>query len=637
MKKLVLCGLALLGSAAAHAQLAPTGGPDTFGYTWKTSTAPGGPTYRWVDIRARGTRVQGLDDDNLAPTPLVLPFNFPFYLRDFNQVRVGSNGYLAFTYPGGPAPASLAQPFPTIPTPTDAQRAFAAGYVADLNFATAGVNSANPAQCYSLANADSLVVTYINVPFWERVPAGQPDYRGSNTFQIIISRLDSSITYQYQAMDPAPPAPGAGAPTATVVGIEDLTGIIGLEAGVNTLPADGTAIKFYRPRTTTFQFTDVASNGFNNTEGASFFTVLGQPMTVKASFSNSGNTNVGAFTVTSRITNRSGSSVALNNQTAMVPGLRAQRDTIVTFANTYTPSTTAPSLGTGAFKVVNRVQLTGDQFIGNNEKISMFVVVDTASGAETVLSYDDEPFTGAMGFGAGVYFQPPFYPAQILASEATLLTPMGAPAPSGVHVTVYADNGPNGTPGTVLYSDSIQQPDITVGAMNLLTFATPVGITSGGFYISWVTDSANSMFVGVHGPPMGGAAILDSRRNFEVINGTFAPYRTAGENILISATINSRAITGAGEDRTGQLALAPAYPNPATDRTTLGFSLRKAAPTTLTVRDLMGRTVRTVGLGSLPVGDHRYELNTANLAPGVYTYSLTAGNVKLTRKLLVQR
>ena len=633
MKKLLLCGLVLLaGASTAYAQLTPTGGPDQYGYTWRTSAAANGPTYRWIDIRARGNRVLDLDDDNLAPTPLALPFDFEFYLRSYNQVRVASNGYLAFTYPGGPAPASLSQPFPVMPLATDQQRAFVAGYLADFNFSTAGINAANPGQCYYMVNNDSLVVSYINAPFWYRAAAGQPDFRGANTFQIILSRLDSSVTYQYQTLDPAPPPPATGSPNSYLVGMEDLTGTLGLQAGLNDLPANGSAIKFYRPRVSTLQFTDVAANGFGNADNAATFEVLNRPFPVVASVSNSGNTNVGAFNTTVRILNQRGVGTPLYTQTVPVASLRAQRDTLITLPMQYTSTAASPNGGRGVFQTRTAVQLTGDQNAFNNTRSGMFVVVDTTNVPEVILSYDDEVPNQAAGFAVGVYFKPPFYPVDLRTTEAQVLG-QGA-ATESIKIKVYADNGPNGTPGTLLAEDSIAQADVTIGALNTFYFNQRPVITTGGFYISWVIDSLQSMTIATHG---GTATTPVSGRNYEVINGTFAPYRVANENVLITATIGTRMALGRGEDRTGQLALAPAYPNPAADRTTIGFSLRRPAPVTLVVRDLLGRAVRTVELGTPTAGEHRYDLSTADLAPGLYTYSLRTGAVQLTRKLQVNR
>src|SRR5687767_625298 len=102
MKKILTLSLALLaGALTAQAQLAATGGPDSYGYTWKTSAATGGPVYRWVDITTRGTLVPsgadpGLVDDNVLNPPFTMPFSFNFYLSSFNRVRIGSNGYLTF-------------------------------------------------------------------------------------------------------------------------------------------------------------------------------------------------------------------------------------------------------------------------------------------------------------------------------------------------------------------------------------------------------------------------------------------------------------------------------------------------------------------------------------------------------------
>ena len=67
----------LLSALTAAAQT--SGGPDAYGYTWKTSAHPTAPpAYQWVDISTRGTEVDGLADDNIKG-PFTLPSGFQFY------------------------------------------------------------------------------------------------------------------------------------------------------------------------------------------------------------------------------------------------------------------------------------------------------------------------------------------------------------------------------------------------------------------------------------------------------------------------------------------------------------------------------------------------------------------------------
>jgi len=74
-----------------------SGGPDAFGYTWRDSDEPGGPTFDWVDISSIGTEIPfaSSDDSNYGPIPI--GFSFPFYGTDFDTIRAGTNGFLSFT------------------------------------------------------------------------------------------------------------------------------------------------------------------------------------------------------------------------------------------------------------------------------------------------------------------------------------------------------------------------------------------------------------------------------------------------------------------------------------------------------------------------------------------------------------
>ena len=79
-----------------------------------------------------------------------------------------------------------------------------------------------------------------------------------------------------------------------------------------------------------------------------------------------------------------------------------------------------------------------------------------------------------------------------------------------------------------------------------------------------------------------------------------------------------------------------AFPNPMGARTTVTFSLPEPAATRLTVRDLTGRVVADLSLEGA-AGENRVGLDRSQLpASGVYTYTITAGEVRLTKKLVVE-
>ena len=68
------------------------------------------------------------------------------------------------------------------------------------------------------------------------------------------------------------------------------------------------------------------------------------------------------------------------------------------------------------------------------------------------------------------------------------------------------------------------------------------------------------------------------------------------------------------------------YPNPFNPQTNISFSIPSAERVTLTVHDLLGRTVATVLSGqTLSSGSHTVQFNAQHLASGIYIYRLQAG------------
>jgi hypothetical protein len=85
-------------------------------------------------------------------------------------------------------------------------------------------------------------------------------------------------------------------------------------------------------------------------------------------------------------------------------------------------------------------------------------------------------------------------------------------------------------------------------------------------------------------------------------------------------------------------ALSPAYPNPFNPVTTITLGVPHAAEVTVTVLDLLGRTVASLISGvTLSAGYHEIQWNGGNLASGSYLVRVEAGHLVLTQKVLLMR
>ena len=81
--------------------------------------------------------------------------------------------------------------------------------------------------------------------------------------------------------------------------------------------------------------------------------------------------------------------------------------------------------------------------------------------------------------------------------------------------------------------------------------------------------------------------------------------------------------------------VAQNYPNPCNTISYIGYELPTDANVSLAVYDLTGKVVVINNAGMQFAGSHTLELNTANVPAGVYFYSFTAGESKVTKRLTV--
>ncbi|MDD3045422.1 MAG: T9SS type A sorting domain-containing protein, partial [Candidatus Delongbacteria bacterium] len=81
--------------------------------------------------------------------------------------------------------------------------------------------------------------------------------------------------------------------------------------------------------------------------------------------------------------------------------------------------------------------------------------------------------------------------------------------------------------------------------------------------------------------------------------------------------------------------LAQNYPNPFNPATTINFNLAKDAKVSLVVYDVMGRKVADLVNKNMVTGSHKVSFDASNLVSGVYYYTLKAGEVNQTKKMML--
>lgn len=83
--------------------------------------------------------------------------------------------------------------------------------------------------------------------------------------------------------------------------------------------------------------------------------------------------------------------------------------------------------------------------------------------------------------------------------------------------------------------------------------------------------------------------------------------------------------------------LSQNYPNPFNPVTNISFQLPQASDVTLKVYNILGKEVATLVNGVVQPGTHSVSFDATNLSSGIYYYTLTAGDFKDTKKLVLMK
>lgn len=194
-------------------------------------------------------------------------------------------------------------------------------------------------------------------------------------------------------------------------------------------------------------------------------------------------------------------------------------------------------------------------------------------------------------------------------------------------VKIWYDNGTN-LPVTSASSQSISYSTLTAG-WNQIALTTPISITSGGYFVS---------FMGMPGTGSFGVDHSVTGHSLIKANSTSA-WTDYTDGTFMLRTIND---TGTGTDEE----VAPSakctmgnYPNPFNPTTTISYNLAQPTTASLKIYDTRGRLVKTM-FNNQVVSHGQVVWNGssdtgASMASGVYFYRLEGKGVSLTQKMLL--
>lgn len=617
-------GLLLVGVGLGKCW-AGSGGPDPYGYVWKDSDEPG-ITYQWVDITGRpgAVRVAGLADDN-AVGPFNIGWNFHYYWSDYGSIKLGSNGWISFSNVG-----NIASCFPQVPTPGGVGDNIVAPFMSDLTFISNDVQNPNPGELWYWTNSvDSFVLQWVNVPWWRN---NTPDWVGSNTFELILSGLDSSITFQYQHTDGSQFPGGSGCPTFMEIGIENVTGNLGLNHSTGaTVPPGHYVVKYIYPSGASFLVPDATPVWNMDADNAGQFVYLWTPTVLRTNIGNVGNTPI-TSTITASGRLRDLQLATAWADTVATAGLANGSNVTLDFGDTVVLT------GVGQYYFDVHIETDGNQDINPTNNANTVEVVGVArNGGDVTLSFasglpPSESVSWAGGSpddGVALKLVPPDFPAVIDAVRMYIVgdgDPQ-TPPPVGFVVRLYGLD-PNGqpNPSAVLGTVTVNAGDVLEDGWNAVAVSPAVTVTSGGFAVAWLQQGTGiALGTEQYGPI--------SRRTYEILGGSWAPYRSRETTefliqVKMGLPVGATPTTDFGD---GLLV----FPHPAQDWATVRYTLQRSGDVEFSLMDLSGRLLWQGRQSSLGAGEHARQIDVHGLANGLYLLRLTSGASSKTVKLVI--
>ncbi len=205
--------------------------------------------------------------------------------------------------------------------------------------------------------------------------------------------------------------------------------------------------------------------------------------------------------------------------------------------------------------------------------------------------------------------------------------------------TIQVEKGPNQQPWTITNSIFVNQTVKDRNTLNLKDLPDQASVISNICY--WdvgKTDWKNNV---VHDTLRMDPGFADpDNGDFTLPSGSeLYTFGTDGMAIGDPRWAPEQGPVGVEEESTlpEKFSLSQNYPNPFNPSTIISFDIVETANVSLKIYDVLGSEIATLVNERLASGSYRYNFNAVNLPSGIYLYKLTAGNLVMTRKMVLTK
>lgn len=125
-------------------------------------------------------------------------------------------------------------------------------------------------------------------------------------------------------------------------------------------------------------------------------------------------------------------------------------------------------------------------------------------------------------------------------------------------------------------------------------------------------------------------------KNSDNVKFQFKFFSGGGNNIFIDSVAVTGQATTSDVKEISSTASLQIFPNPTQSNFNLVVDIKENEKVKIELKNMLGKTVKTISDKNFPANSYRFNVETEDLAPGIYLVSLTVGNENIVKKLVIQ-